>query len=150
MLTRTTHITELEVFFCCVLIVQRAAQGSCAELAIGRFDLKTRSKNKPGQIVQIMDGGTIKTPVPNVVFTGVFAWGGVAMYVVGSESGQKQSVKLLQNMVCNTTHHPPPPTGTHCLYILYCTFTLRRGGGVGEVREKVDGQQFTRGSKVPT
>jgi hypothetical protein len=25
---------------------------------------------------------------------------------VGSESGQKQSVKLLQNMVYNTTHHP--------------------------------------------
>jgi hypothetical protein len=28
---------------------------------------------------------------------------------VGSESGQKQSVKLLQNMVYNTTHHPTPP-----------------------------------------
>jgi hypothetical protein len=29
---------------------------------------------------------------------------------VGSESGQKQSVKLLQNMVSNTTQHPPTPT----------------------------------------
>jgi hypothetical protein len=26
---------------------------------------------------------------------------------VGSESGQIKSVKLLQNMVSNTTHHPP-------------------------------------------
>ncbi len=27
---------------------------------------------------------------------------------------------------------------------IFCTFTLGRGGGVGEVREKVEGQQFTR------
>ncbi len=39
---------------------------------------------------------------------------------------------------------PPPPTATHCLY----TVRLLRDGvgvGVGEVREKVEGQQFTRG-----
>ncbi len=29
-------------------------------------------------------------------------------------------------------------------------FTLWRGGGVGEVREKVEGQHFTRGYKIPT
>jgi hypothetical protein len=29
--------------------------------------------------------------------------------VIGSESYQKQSVKLLQNMVYNTTQHPLPP-----------------------------------------
>ncbi len=64
---------------------------------------------------------------------------------VGSETGQKQSVKLLQNMVYNPTQHPPtlPPTATHCLYILYVYFG--RGGGMGEIREKVEGQQFTRG-----
>jgi hypothetical protein len=28
---------------------------------------------------------------------------------VGSESGQIQSVKLMQNMVSNTTKKPPPP-----------------------------------------
>jgi hypothetical protein len=28
---------------------------------------------------------------------------------------------------------------------MYCTLTLGRGGGVGEVREKVEGQQFSRG-----
>ncbi len=41
-------------------------------------------------------------------------------------------------MVYNTTQHPPPPppTATHC------TFT--EGGG-GEVREEVEGKQYTRG-----
>jgi hypothetical protein len=34
--------------------------------------------------------------------SGVTVWGGVAIFV-GTESGQKQSVKLLQNMVYNTT-----------------------------------------------
>jgi hypothetical protein len=29
---------------------------------------------------------------------------------VGSESGQIQSVKLLQNMVSNRDEHPPPPS----------------------------------------
>ncbi len=48
-------------------------------------------------------------------------------------------------MVYNTTQHPPPPppTATHCLYILYVYFAGR--GGEGEVREKVEGQQYTRG-----
>ena len=40
---------------------------------------------------------------------------------VGSKSGQKQSVKLLQDMVYSSIQHPPtpPPTAAHCLYILY-------------------------------
>ncbi len=46
-------------------------------------------------------------------------------------------------MVYNATQHPPPPTATHCLYILYAYFG--KGGGVGEVREKVEEQHFTRG-----
>ncbi len=57
---------------------------------------------------------------------------------VGSESGQKQIVKLLQNMVYNTTQHPPPHSHTMSVYF------GKGGGGVGEVRDKVDGQ-FTRG-----
>jgi hypothetical protein len=57
----------------------------------------------------------------NVVFTGHFCLGWFSNFV-GSESGQKQSVKLLQNMVYNknltTTCYPPPsssPTATNCL-----------------------------------
>ncbi len=45
-----------------------------------------------------MDEGTIDTHPLNVVFTSVFVWGGVGSNFVGSESGQKQSVKPLQNM----------------------------------------------------
>jgi hypothetical protein len=56
-------------------------------------------------------------PSLNVVFTGQFYLGWWINFV-GSESSQKQSVKLLQNMVYNTTKHPHPPTATHCLYIL--------------------------------
>jgi hypothetical protein len=44
-------------------------------------------------------------------------------------------------MVYNTTQHTP--TATHCLYILYIYFG--KGGGVWEVREKAEGQQFKRG-----
>jgi hypothetical protein len=64
---------------------------------------------------------------------------------VGSESGQKQSVKLLQNMVYNTTQHPtthPHPRHT-------ATHNHEKGAVVGEIREKVEGQRFTRGSTIP-
>ncbi len=45
-------------------------------------------------------------------------------------------------IIWSTTHlNTPPPPQPHTV----CTFTLGRGGGVGEVREKVEGQQFTRG-----
>jgi hypothetical protein len=70
----------------------------------------------------------------------------VVKQFVGSESGQKQSVKLLQNMAYNTTQHaPPPPSHSHTLsvYIVHLVW----GGGV-EVREKVEGQQYT--SIVPS
>jgi hypothetical protein len=52
----------------------------------------------------------------------------VARNFVGSKSGQIQSVKLLQNMVSNTTQHPPPLSATNYLYILYFD-TEKRGGG---------------------
>ncbi len=105
-----------------------------------------------------MDEGTLKTPIPNVVYTGHLCLGWCSSFV-GSESGQKQSVKLLQNMVYNTTqHHPfPPPTATHCLYTVYCTFTLRRGGGgqrgatVYKCSSFVHGGNSSQaGSKIPT
>ena len=54
---------------------------------------------------------------------------------VGSESGQIQSVKFLQNMVSNRTHNPPTPSQPltvciHCMYRLY--FDKGRGGGVNQ------------------
>ncbi len=66
----------------------------------------------------------------------VFVWGGLAPFE-GSESGQKQSVKFLQNMVSNTTQQPPPShplPATHCLYILY--FDFKKGGGAGEENQR--------------
>jgi hypothetical protein len=62
---------------------------------------------------------------------------------VGSESCQKQRVKLLQNMVYRTIQHPPsfpPPPVTHTVCI-YSTFSLGSGGGQRE--GKVEGQQYT-------
>ena len=53
---------------------------------------------------------------------------------VGSESGQKQSLNSLQNMVSNTTQHSPLPlpASPHTV----CTFTLGRGEGWGEVNQR--------------
>jgi hypothetical protein len=49
-------------------------------------------------------------------------------------------------MVYNTTQHPPH-SATHCLYtVMYVYFG--KGGGRGEVREKVERQQYT--SIVPS
>ncbi len=80
----------------------------------------------------------------NVVFTGHFCLGWCSNFV-SSESIQKKNVKFLQ--ICSTTQlnsqhppPPPPPPATHCLYILYVYF-----GKGGEVKEKVEGQQYTRG-----
>ncbi len=65
---------------------------------------------------------------------------------VGSESGQIQSVKLLQNMISNMTQNPL--SATHCLYILY--FDKGRGGG-GWTREKIRwGSVYKTGSIIPT
>jgi hypothetical protein len=70
---------------------------------------------------------------------------------VGSESGQKQSVKLLQNMVSNTTQYPPPPSKPHTVCIYY-TLSLGRGEGWGRwTREKVRGAiVYKAGLRIPT
>jgi hypothetical protein len=80
--------------------------------------------------------GTNKTPIPKYGLYWCFCLGWCSNFV-GSESGHKQSVKLLQNMVYNTPQLPPH---RHILYVYF-----GKGGGMGEVREKVEGQQFTRG-----
>jgi hypothetical protein len=84
-----------------------------------------------------MDEGTLKTPIPKCRLYWSFLLGWCSNFV-GSESGQKQSVKPLQNMVYNITQHPH----TVCVY---CMFTL--GRGEGEVREKVEGNS-TQGATV--
>jgi hypothetical protein len=67
-----------------------------------------------------MDEGTLKTHC-------LLGW---RSNFVGSESGQKQSTKLLQNMVYNTKNSTPTAASTHCLYILYIYFG--KGGGRSE------------------
>ncbi len=71
--------------------------------------------------------------------------GGGCGHFVGSEFGQKQSVKLLQNMVYSTTKHPPPPQQhTFCIY---CTFTLGSGRGGGGQRECIGTTVHKKGRK---
>jgi hypothetical protein len=49
-------------------------------------------------------------------------------------------------MVYNTTQHPPPShSHTLSVYTVRLVWEGGEGGGVGEVIEKVEGQQFTRG-----
>jgi hypothetical protein len=75
--------------------------------------------------------------------------------LVGPESGQKQSVKFLQNMVNSTIHPPPPQTHIVCIY---CTFSLERGGGKvsrGATAHKYSsfihgGNRSQAGSKIQT
>jgi hypothetical protein len=85
-----------------------------------------------------MDEGTLKTPTPLCRFHWSFCLGWWSN-LVGSSSGQKQSVKFLQNMVYTaqfTSHLPPPQTHTVCIN---STFSLGRGGG---------GQREDRGATV--
>jgi hypothetical protein len=82
-----------------------------------------------------MDEGTKKAPIPECRIYWCFCLGWSSNFV-GYEFGQKQSVKLLQNMVYNTTQHPHPHSHT-----LYVYFRKRGRGGGGQ------GQQFTRGNK---
>jgi hypothetical protein len=100
-------------------------------------------KNNPASDMRspptVMGEGTLKKPIPKCRLYWCFCLGWWSNFV-DSESGQKQNVKLLQNMAYNTTQHPPPPQ-PHT----DCTFNLGRRGGVGKVREKLEGQQFTRG-----
>ncbi len=74
-----------------------------------------------------MDDGTLKTPIPKcrLYWSFFLEW---CINFVGSESGQKQSAKLLQNMV-----YPPPPH-SHTLSVYTVSFTLGRGRGQREGR----------------
>jgi hypothetical protein len=65
-------------------------------------------------------------PLPSFVLFGV-----VKQLCRYTESGQTQSVKLLQNIASNRTQqqHPHPLLATQCLYIL--NFVTGKGGGEG-------------------
>jgi hypothetical protein len=86
-----------------------------------------------------MDEGTIKTPIPTCRRYWCFCLGWFSNFV-GSKSGQS-----LTPAEYGLQHNSTPPPHSHTLPVcIYCTFTLGRWG-VGEVREKVEGQEFTRG-----
>jgi hypothetical protein len=76
-----------------------------------------------------MDEGTIKAPIPKCRLYSFISLGWCSNFV-GSESGQKQSVKLLQNMVYKTTQHPSP-TATHCLHVYTVRLQYFGKGGEG-------------------
>jgi hypothetical protein len=82
-----------------------------------------------------MEEGTIKTPVPKCRLHWCFCLGWRSNFV-GSGSGQKQSVKLLQNMVYNTTQHPPtPPPSPHSHTLsAFTVHLLCEAGRGGEIR----------------
>ncbi len=93
--------------------------------------------------VTSMDEGTLKTETPKCrSLLVIFVWGGVAILLVLNLV--RNRVWNSQNMVYNTTQHPPThPPQLHPVSI-FCTFSM----GGGEVREKVEGQQYT--SIVPS
>jgi hypothetical protein len=81
-----------------------------------------------------MDEGTYRhQPLMSALLVICLGW---CSNFAGSESGQKQSVKLLaeHGLQDNSTspHSLPPPSHTHCLY--YTVHLVWEGG---EVREKV-------------
>ncbi len=71
-----------------------------------------------------MDEGTKKPPIPICRLYWCFCLGWCNNFFGGSESGQKQSVILLQNMVYNTTQHPRPPPHSHTLSVYTVRFLL--------------------------
>ncbi len=91
-----------------------------------------------------MDEGTIKTPIPKCRLYWCFCLGRCSNFV-GSESGQKQSVKLLEY---GLQHNPTPPPQPHFLYNLYCAFTLGRGEGWGRSERRQRGNISQEGSPV--
>ncbi len=105
------------------------------------WKVKIQYIERGGGLEKCRDEGTLKTPIPSCRLHWSFCLGWWSNFV-GSESGQKQSVNLLQNMVHSTFQHPPspPPTVTHCLYtVLY----IGKGGG-GRRSER----RYIRGATV--
>ncbi len=100
-----------------------------------------------------MDTGTIKTPIPKCRLYWCFCLGWCGNFV-GSKSGQKQSVKLLQNMAYNITQHPSHPPQPHTVCIVYILYVYFGKGGEGwrrsERRWRGDSLQEGGGGEIPT
>ncbi len=58
-------------------------------------------------------------PLMSSLLVILFGW---CSNFVGSESGQKQSLKLLQNVVYSTIQHPPLQSHTLSVYTVQYTF----------------------------
>ncbi len=72
------------------------------ELGALTKQLSSRLKLSGSWNASLMDEGTLETPIPKCrFFTGNFCLGWCSNFV-GSDSGQKQSVKLLQNIWSTT------------------------------------------------
>ncbi len=81
----------------------------------------------------------------NVVFTSV----GWCRNIVGSESVRNEVLNFCRIYGLQHNSTTPPPTATHCLYILHCMFTLGKGGGVRSER-RLRGNSTQEGSTIPT
>ncbi len=68
---------------------------------------------------------------------------GWSINFVGSESGQIQSVKLLQNVVSNRTQYPLPLPAIHCLYIHVHYCILNTGKVRGTIVHKAESKIST-------
>ncbi len=92
-----------------------------------------------------MEEGTIKTPDPKCRLYWCFCLGWCSNFV-GFESETECYTFAEYGLQHNSTPPPPlPQPHTAFLYIYNVRLLWKGGGGVGEVREKVEGQQFTRG-----
>ncbi len=93
-----------------------------------------------------MDDGTLKTSISKCRLYWSFCLGWWSNFV-GSESGQKQSVKLPAEYGLQHNSTPPPPPDSHILSV-YTVHLVWEGGGT--VREKVEGQQYTSYQQICT
>ncbi len=123
----------------------------------GKWGLKVY--NWKGSFHGCMDEGTLKTLTPLWRFHWSFCLGWWSN-LVGSASGQKQSVKFLQNMVYTAQFTPHPPPSQKLTVCINSTFSLgREGGGQRENRGATvhkyssfvhGGKSSQAGSKIPT
>ncbi len=108
--------------------------GLASNFAVWRL---VASKNKNIFLAWFHGQRTLKTPIPRCCLYWSFLFGVVMQFCrfwIWSERECKTPAEYGLQHNATTT---PPPTATHCLYILY--ICLGRGGEVRENSEKVEG-----------